>query len=70
MLPQSPDVRNVVVSGQAAYKNFIHCNGRSCAGAILLSYTPSPRQPGRMRKPQRIELEFAILLFVVGGGMA
>lgn len=36
---------------------------------LWISYTRCLCHSQLMKRPQRIELEFAILLFVVGGGM-
>jgi hypothetical protein len=36
---------------------------------LFFSYSASARHHSQMKRPQSIELEFAILLYVVGGGV-
>lgn len=65
----SSHVRFVVVSGQSAADWESVLTDIGCTGKFSLSYMLSASHHDRMKRPQLVDLEFAILLFVVGGGM-
>lgn len=44
-------------------------SGNQAVISFSISYRTLNRHHCRMKRPQLIDLEFAILLFVVGGGM-